>query len=121
MRYHSLSIEGYRVTDALIAKVASGAWRPEVDAADADTRNAMAAHGYWRAFQSVSDSIRRVLTGASAGDVAWRDHGTWFRALFAPSFEAGVLQPTDLAGYRAHQVYIANARHVPPWPRPCET
>ena len=112
--YHSLSIEGYRVTDALIAKVASGAWRPDIDAVDADMRNAMAAHGYWRAFQSVSDSIGRVLAGASAGDVVWRDHGTWFRALFAPSVEAGVLQPTDLAGYRAHQVYIANARHVPP-------
>lgn len=112
--YHSLSIEGYRVTEDLIATVASGAWRPEANAVDAMTRNAMAAHGYWRAHQAVTASIGRVLRGAPAGEMAWRDHGTWFRELFAPSVDAGLLQATDLAGYRPAPVYIANARHVPP-------
>lgn len=41
--YHSLSIEGYRVTDALVAKVASGNWRPETDAAETVCRD----HGSW--------------------------------------------------------------------------
>ena len=44
--YHSLSIEGYRVTDELIQRVATGDWNPEQHASDADARNAMAAHGY---------------------------------------------------------------------------
>ncbi len=114
--YHSLSIEGYRVTDALIAKVASGKWRPEANAADAETRNAMAAHGYWLAHREVTESIRRILGGAAAGDLVWRDHGAWYRALFAPSVTAHLLDATDLAGYRAQPVYIKNAQHVPPSP-----
>ena len=114
--YHSLSIEGYRVTNALIAKVASGKWRPEANAADAETRHAMAAHGYWLAHQEVTDSIRRILDGAPAGHVVSRDQGAWYRALFTPSVNAGLLTATDLAGYRAQPVYIQNAQHVPPAP-----
>jgi hypothetical protein len=112
--YHSLSIEGYRVTDALIAKVASGKWRPETDAADADARNALAAHGYWLAHQNVTESIGRILQGAAAGETVWRDHGSWYRHLFAPSVTVGLLDASDLAGYRAQPVYIRNAQHVPP-------
>lgn len=43
--YHSLSIEGYRVTDDLIEKVRSGNWEPERNASDMEQRNAMAARG----------------------------------------------------------------------------
>lgn len=112
--YHSLSIEGYRVTDEVIAKVARGRWRPETDLVDAETRNALAAHGYWLAHQSVTESIARILKGADAADTAWRDHGAWYRQLFAPSVTVGLLQASDLAGYRAQPVYIRNAQHVPP-------
>ncbi len=114
--YHSLSIEGYSVTDALIAKVASGNWRPETDAADAETRNALAAHGYWLAHQDVTESIRRILHGADAAETVWRDHGSWYRHLFSPSVTAGLLDASDLAGYRSQPVYIRNAQHVPPSP-----
>jgi hypothetical protein len=112
--YHSLSIEGYRVTDELIERVASGAWNPEQHAKDKDARNAMAAHGYWRAFAAVQTSLRRILTAENAGEVARGDHGAWYRALFSPSVEAGVLSAADLAGYRNAPVYIRNAAHVPP-------
>jgi len=44
--YHSLSIEGYRVTPDLIERVRSGTRNPEADAGDRDQRNAMAARGY---------------------------------------------------------------------------
>lgn len=112
--YHSLSIEGYRVTDELIARVASGAWNPEQHATDADARNAMAAHGYWRAFEAVQTSLRRILTAENPAEVARADHGVWYRALFGPSVEAGILSAADLAGYRNAPVYIRNAAHVPP-------
>lgn len=114
--YHSLSIEGYRVTDELIERVASGGWNPEDHAKDRNARDALAAHGYWRAFQSVKLSLVRVLTGENAGVVARSDHGTWYRELFAPSVEAGIIAATDLAGYRNAPVYIKNAAHVPPAP-----
>jgi hypothetical protein len=112
--YHSLSIEGYRVTDELIERVATGAWNPEQHAKDADARNAMAAHGYWRAFDAVQQSLQRILAAENAGNVARADHGAWYRALFGPSVEAGILAAADLAGYRNAPVYIKNAMHVPP-------
>lgn len=112
--YHSLSIEGYRVADELIQRVATGAWNPEQHAADADARNAMAAHGYWRAFEAVQHSLRRILGGENSGHVTRGDHGIWYRVLFGPSVEAGILSAADLAGYRNGPVYIKGATHVPP-------
>ena len=112
--YHSLSIEGYRVTDEMIERVATGAWNPEQHVKDADARNAMAAHGYWRAFGAVQASLRQILTAENPGDITRADHGAWYRALFGPSVEAGILAAADLAGYRNAPVYIKNATHVPP-------
>jgi hypothetical protein len=111
--YHSLSIEGYRVTADLIDRVRSGKWNPEADQGDRDQRNAMAARGYWQAFQAVQKSVGRVLKGDNPGQVADDDHGTWYRELFAPSVAAGLLKPADLAGYRNGQVYIRKSMHVP--------
>ena len=73
----------------------------------------MAAKGYWDAFQMVEKSIRKVLTGENAGELLDNDHGDWYRALFGPSVVSGLLKPSDLAGYRNHQVYITNSMHVP--------
>jgi Fic/DOC family len=112
--YHSLSIEGYRVSRNLIERVRSGAWNPEVDEEDREQRNAMAARGYWLAFQRVRDSIGKVLGGDNAGGVVEDDHRVWYRELFAPSVTAGILKASDLAGYRASQVYIRKSMHVPP-------
>ncbi len=58
-------------------------------------------------------SIERILNHENAGSVADQNHGDWYRALFAPSVESGLLEPRDLAGYRNDQVYIRNSRHVP--------
>ncbi len=111
--YHSLSIEGYRVTDDLIEKVRSGSWEPEKNASDLEQKNAMAARGYWQAFQAVKDSIVKIIEGANAGEIVDADHRTWYRELFAPSVIAGLLKPTDLAGYRTQQVYIRGSMHTP--------
>ena len=111
--YHSLSIEGYRVTPALIERVRSGTWNPEADEGDGEQRNAMAARGYWQAFQSVQKSLGKILKGENPGEVADADHGTWHRELFAPSVTVGLLKPADLAGYRNGQIYIRKSMHVP--------
>lgn len=111
--YHSLSIEGYRVTPELIERVRSGPWNPEASESDREQRNAMAARGYWQAYQAVQKSVGRVLQRENPGLVADEDHGTWYRELFAPSVTVGLLKPADLAGYRNAQVYIRRSMHVP--------
>jgi len=111
--YHSLSIERYQVTPELIDRVRNGSWNAKDNDGDSKQRDAMAAKGYWDAFQMVEKSIRKVLTGENAGEVLDNDHGDWYRALFGPSVVSGLLKPSDLAGYRNHQVYITNSMHVP--------
>jgi len=112
--YHSLSIEGYQVNVKLIEKVRGGKWNPDHDKTDLDHKNALAARGYWQAFQAVKQSIQKILLGESPAIVARNDHSNWFRELFAPSVTAGILRPAELAGYRRQPVYIRNSMHVPP-------
>lgn len=111
--YHSLSIEGYRVSSDLIEKVRSGSWNPEKNEEDKALRDALAARGYWEAFQSVKQSVRSVLEDQDAGEVAEHDLQDWYRALFAPSVTAGLLKASQLAGYRNSPVYIRESQHVP--------
>ena len=111
--YHSLSIEGYRVSPELIELVRSGNWSPDLDENDRQHRDALAARGYWLAFQAVQRSLRRVLRGDNPGTVADEDHGTWYREMFSPSVTAGLLRAADLAGYRDGQVHIRRSMHVP--------
>jgi uncharacterized protein (UPF0297 family) len=111
--YNSLSIEGYRVTAELIEYVKSGDWNPETIEADKDARNAMAARGYYQAFQAVKQSIKTILKGENAGEVADNDHGDWYRELFAPSVTAGIVKASELSGYRNAQVYIKGSMHTP--------
>lgn len=109
--YHSLSIEGYRVTDELINKVRSGAWKPDGD--DADSKNARAARGYWQAFQTVKKSVSDILGGDNSADIAERDLSVWHSEMFMPCVAAGIIKPSDIVGYRTHQVYIRNSIHTP--------
>ncbi|MEJ2156031.1 MAG: Fic family protein [Desulfobacteraceae bacterium] len=112
--YHSLSIEGYRVSEALIERVRSGNWDPETSRKDKAHADALAARGYWQAFQAVKKSLTKVFNGKSEGTVASQDHSTWYRELFAPSVSAGLITASDLAGYRNQPVYIRKSMHVPP-------
>ncbi len=57
--YHSLSIEGYSVTPELIDRVREGSWNPEIDEEDRKNRDALAARGYYLAFQKVKEFGRR--------------------------------------------------------------
>lgn len=112
--YHSLSIEGYQVSRELIEKVREGNWRPDTDESDWEQLNALAARGYWQAFQAVKESITKILEGENHGEIIENDHGDWYREMFAPSVTAGILEPGDLAGYRNQPVYIRRSQHVPP-------
>jgi hypothetical protein len=111
--YHSLSIEGYRLSPELIERVRSGAWNPDTDAADHELKNGLAARGYWLAYQAVLSSAHKVLRGANAGEVADAGHGDWYREMFSPDVLAGLIEAKDLAGYRTGQVYLNGALHVP--------
>ncbi len=111
--YHSLSIEGYRVSPELIERVRSGTWDAEGDKDDRAPKDALAARGYWEAFQRVKESIRTVLEGSDAGEIAERDLSDWYRKLFTPSVTAGIVKASQLAGYRSSPVYIRQSQHVP--------
>ncbi len=111
--YHSLSIEGYKVTEELIEKVRSGSWMPEKNTSDMEQKNAMAARGYWEAFQAVKGSILKIINGENAGEVIEKDFRIWYMELFAPSVSAGLLKTFYLAGYRNHQVYIRGSMQTP--------
>jgi hypothetical protein len=111
--YHSLSIEGYRVSRELIERVRSGAWNPVDDAEDQEHRNALAARGYWQAFQVVKATIRKVLEGTPPGEACDEDLPGWYQQLFAPSVAAGIVEAARLAGYRNGPVYIRQSKHVP--------
>ncbi|MFN3758916.1 MAG: Fic family protein [Algoriphagus aquaeductus] len=112
--YNSLSIEGYRVSADLIERIKAESWQQELHEADRQHRDAMAARGYWQAFQSVKKALEEVLSGAESSQVAEKAQRTWYRELFAPSVEAGIIRASDLAGYRNQSVFIRRSKHVPP-------
>ena len=112
--YHSLSIEGYRVSPELIESVRSGNWHPDENDDDKEHQNALAARGYWKAFEEVKKSVLKVLDGENPGSVADEDHTGWYREMFAPCATAGIINLSDLAGYRNRPVIIRHSRHVPP-------
>jgi fido (protein-threonine AMPylation protein) len=112
--YHSLSIEGYRLTPELIARVQRGNWEPERHDDDRKSRDALAARGYWQAFQKVKDTVSEIISGANPGARARATHMDWYRELFQPCVSAGIIQAAALAGYRNDAVYLRTSRYVPP-------
>jgi Fic family protein len=112
--YHSLSIEGYSVTPELIDRVRSGAWNPDNHNADRESRDALAARGYWQAFQAVKATAKEILAGANPGALTRTAHREWYRELFQPCVAAGLIKPSALAGYRNDAAYLRTSRYVPP-------
>lgn len=112
--YNSLSIEGYQVTPELIEKVRLGEWNPDASAQDREQVAALAAKGYYEAFQLVERDIGAILTGTSAADSITGNLHDWYRALFSASVQAGILDAGDLAGFRNRPVFIRGSNHVPP-------
>jgi hypothetical protein len=112
--YNSLSIEGYQVSEALIERVRSGNWNPDNDESDLQNRNALAARGYWQAFQRVKRSLESILAGENPGTVVRLEYDAWYTELFGPSVTAGIINAANLAGFRNGPVFIRRSMHVPP-------
>lgn len=112
--YHSLSIEGYRVTPELVKRVQSGNWDPDKRAADRQSRDALAARGYWQAFQLVRKTVKEVIKGDDPVDLVSATYRDWYRELFQPCVGAGLIDASVLAGYRNEAVFLRRSRHVPP-------
>lgn len=112
--YHSLSIEGYRVTPELIERVRAGNWHPEHHDGDRQGRDTLAARGYWQAFQVVKDNVGKIIAGANPTALVHTAHREWYREFFQPCVAAGLIAPTVLAGYRNEAVYLRTSRYVPP-------
>jgi hypothetical protein len=112
--YNSLSIEGYRVTPELIDRVARGNWDAPRNDADRQSRDALAARGYWQTFQLVKKAVTQILAGKNPPAVVRIAHSGWYRELFEPCVAAGLLPADALAGYRNDAVYLRTSRYVPP-------
>ncbi len=112
--YHSLSIEGYRVTPELIERVRSGNWDPDANEADRQSRDALPARGYWQAFQLVRETVGEAIGNANPGVLVRNAHRDWYRELFQPCVAAGLFSASVLAGYRNEPVFIRGSRHLPP-------
>jgi fido (protein-threonine AMPylation protein) len=112
--YHSLSIEGYSVTPALIERVQRGDWDPKNHDDDRKNRDALAARGYWQAFQLVKSSVAEIIKGENPGALTRAAHKEWYGELFQPCVAAGLIPAGALAGYRNDAVYLRTSRYVPP-------
>jgi fido (protein-threonine AMPylation protein) len=102
------------VTPALIERVRAGDWSPESNEADRQNRDALAARGYWQAFQLVKASVQEIIAGANPGTLVRSAHRDWYRELFQPSVAAGIIPASALAGYRNDFVFLRTSRYVPP-------
>ena len=111
-RYHSLSIEGYRVTLELVEHVRTGDWDPANRDSNRRSRDALAARGYWQTFRLVRETVRTVIAGDGPGVLARAAHQNWYRELFQPSVAAGLIPA--LAGYRDGPVLLRGSLPVPP-------
>jgi Fic family protein len=112
--YHSLSIEGYRVSPELVERVRAGDRNPADHDADRVSRDALAARGYWQAFQRVKESVSGIIAGGNPGALVRAAHREWYRELFEPCVAAGLIPASALAGYRSDAVFLRGSRHVPP-------
>src|SRR5437763_1519527 len=77
-------------------------------------RGALAARGYWQAFQLVKKEVEKVIAGENPSALARAAHNDWYREMFQPCVTAGLLEPGSLAGYRNIPVYLRGSRYVPP-------
>jgi hypothetical protein len=113
--YHSLSIEGYRVTTELIEKIKNGEWNPTHNEEDAETRDALVAKGYFEAFEELKVTIlASIKSEEKIENIMPKLQSKLYRKIFLPSVQANILKPSDLIGYRNTAIYLRGSEHVPP-------
>ncbi|MDH5612809.1 MAG: Fic family protein [Gammaproteobacteria bacterium] len=112
--YNSLSIEGYRVTPELIERVSKGDWSPDTIKQDKEIKDALAARGYFDAFNNVKASLTEAYHREDLSYLIDVGITQWYTSLFGPCVIAGIVSDSDLAGFRKGPIYIRKSRHVPP-------
>ena len=112
--YNSLSIEGYKVTPELIERVSKGDWSPETIERDHEAKDALAARGYYDAFNKVLGALTEAYRKEDLNYLIDVGITQWYVSLFGPCVAAGLISERDLAGYRKGPIYIRKSRHVPP-------
>jgi len=113
--YHSLSIEGYKVTTELIEKIKHGKWNPAQNNEDRETREALAAKGYYEAFEALKAHIVESLDAKKKiEDDMSNLQAVLYRKLFLPSVQSNIIKASDLIGYRNTAIYLSGSEHVPP-------
>lgn len=112
--YNSLSIEGYKVTLDLIERVSNGDWSPETIERDHEAKDALAARGYYDAFNKILESIAAAHNGDDLNLLIDIGITQWYTSLFSPCVVAGIVSDSDLAGFRKGPIYIRKSKHVPP-------
>jgi len=112
--YNSLSIEGYKVTPELIERVSRGGWSPETIVQDNEVKDALAARGYYDAFNAVKESLTAAHNKEDINYLIDVGVTQWYTSLFKPCVTAGLVRDFDLAGYRKGPIYIRGSMHVPP-------
>ncbi len=112
--YNSLSIEGYKVTPELIERVSKGDWSAETIEQDNEAKDALAARGYYDAFNNVKESITAAYNKEDLNYLIDVGITQWFISLFKPCVTAGLIGELDLAGYRKGPIFIRGSMHVPP-------
>jgi len=112
--YNSLSIEGYKVTPELIERVSNGDWSPETIERDHEVKDALAARGYYDAFNKVLGSISDAHDKEDLNFLIDVGITQWYISLFSPCVTVGIISENDLAGFRKGPIYIRKSRHVPP-------
>ena len=112
--YNSLSIEGYKVTPDLIERVSSGNWSPQTIERDHEMKDALAARGYYDAFNKVLAAVTEAHNREDLNFLVDVGITQWYISLFSPCVKAGIIKESDLAGFRKGPIYIRKSRHVPP-------
>jgi len=112
--YNSLSIEGYKVTPDLIERVGNNDWSPEKIERDHEAKDALAARGYYDAFNKVLESITAAHNKEDLNLLIDVGITQWYTSLFSPCVVAGIVSDSDLAGFRKGPIYIRKSKHVPP-------
>jgi len=107
--YHSTSIEGYRIRFEDVSVLLGGS--PEGAMGEEEIRNRMAIVGYSHAFDNLLARLEE-----REGDLPITNHLILdiYADLFQPSVEAGLVEPSDLRGWRSAPVFIRGSRYVPP-------
>ena len=105
----------------LIERVRAGDWDPDHHDDDRKNRDALAARGYWQAFQNVKGTVAEIIAGANPGALGAHRSPDWYRELFQPCVAAGLIPLGALAGYRNDAVYLRTRAMCRRDGKPCAT